>query len=91
MALSHADIAERKALLATRAELDRVRLTIAVHDVKAIVRPPRSAARLAAVRPVAASLVGFLAPVIGFRRFRRWLRVGSMALTILRIVYNWRH
>jgi hypothetical protein len=91
MALQHADIAERKALLATRAELDRVRLTIAVYEVKSIVRPPRSAARLAAVRPIAISLVGFLVPVIGFRRFRRWIKIGSMALTILRVIYNWRH
>jgi hypothetical protein len=81
--------AERKALLATRAELDRVRITLAVREVQAIVAPRRGAP-LERGRGAASLLVGFAAPVFGMPRLSRWLRVASVALTALRIVRHWR-
>jgi hypothetical protein len=85
-----AAIAERKALLGTRAELDRTRMTIAIHDIRAIVRPAPSAERSAAMRPRAAMIVAFLAPVLGLGRFARLVRVASYAMTAYRIVRDWR-
>ncbi len=85
-----AAVADRKALLATRAQLDRTRLTIALHDIKVIVRPTPSATRGAALRPTAAMIVGFAAPLFGWRRLARWVRFTSAALTVYRIVRNWR-
>lgn len=85
-----ADIAERKMLLATRAELDRIRLTIAVREVKTIVMPARRAVRVAALRPMAVTAVGVLLPLLGLRRIRRWIRIASLGLTIFRIAHNWR-
>ncbi len=73
-----AAVADRKALLATRAQLDRTRMTIAIHDIKAI------------VRPTAAMIVGFAAPLFGWKRLARWVRFTSAALTIFRILRNWR-
>ena len=83
-------IADRKALLATRAELDRARMTLAIHEVKAIVAPRPDAARAAAARPLAAMLVGLIAPAIGTSRFGRWVRIGTWALTVFRVASNWR-
>ena len=83
-------IADRRSLLAARAELDRARVTLALHDVRSIVIPPPSGARSAAVRPAVAMLVRFLGPAIGMSRFGRWLRVASWALAAWRIARNWR-
>ena len=85
-----ADHAERKALLATRAELDRIRLTLAVTEIKAIVSPATDADRISSARPLAATLVGVLGPFAGAPRLRRWLRIASLALAALRIARNWR-
>jgi hypothetical protein len=82
-------LSERKALLVTRADLDRTRMSIAVHDVKAIVFPAPISGRGAALRPTAAMIVGFVAPLLGMKRFARWVRFGSLALSAFRIVRNW--
>ena len=85
-----ADHAERKALLATRAEFDRARLSLAVHEVKAVVSPRTDADRVGSVRPLAAMLVALLGPFAGAPRLARWLRVASLALVALRIARDWR-
>ena len=84
------DHGERKALLATRAEFDRARLTLAVHEVKAVVSPRTDADRVGSARPLAAMLVGLLGPFAGAPRLARWLRVASLALVALRIARDWR-
>lgn len=83
-------IADRKALLGTRAELDRTRMTLALREVKAIIHPAPDAARSAAFRPTAAMIVGFAAPLLGMRRFARWVRFASLALTGYRVASSWR-
>ena len=85
-----ADPAERKALLATRAELDRMRLALAVNEIKASVSPASDTDRVGSARPLAAMLVNLLGPLAGAPRLARWLRVASLALVALRIARNWR-
>jgi hypothetical protein len=85
-----AKIADRRTLLAARAELDRARVTLALHEVQSIVVPPRSGAPGAAVRPAAAVLVRLLGPAIGMSRFGRWVRIASWALAAWRVARNWR-
>ncbi len=80
-------IAERKALLVSRAELDRMRLTAAAREVRAIALPRRTGTER---RAGAAMLIGVAAPVLGLPRLARWLRATSLALTIYRIVRHWR-
>ena len=87
-AASPVAMAERKALLATRAELDRVRFTAAARDVQAFVAPPRG--EHGAGRGTASLLVGVAAPVLGLPRLARWLRTATMALTVYRMVRRWR-
>ena len=48
---ARAEIASRRSLLAARAELDRARVTLALHDVKSIVVPSPSPAHAGFVRP----------------------------------------
>ena len=87
---SEAVRAERKALLATRAEFDRQRVALAVHEVKAIVSPSSIADRVASARPLAATLVTLMGPIAGAYRLARWLRYASFALGALRLARNWR-
>ena len=51
------DYAHRKALLATRASLDRMRLTLALREVQAAISPPRSPETIARSRGTASTLV----------------------------------
>ncbi len=83
-------IADRRALLATRAELDRARMTLAIHEVKAIVAPRPDPSRVASLRPTAAMLVRLAAPVVGASRLGRWLTVASWTLTAVRVARSWR-
>ena len=83
-------IADRKALLGTRAELDRTRMTLALHEIKAIVHPAPDAARSAAYRPAAAMIVGFAAPLLGMNRVARWVRFASFGLAAYRVARSWR-
>ena len=83
-------LADRKALLAARAELDRVRVALLVHDIRTTVSLPTGPARRVRARPVAAALVGILLPLLGRARFGRWLRAASLALVAYRIARNWR-
>jgi hypothetical protein len=84
-----ATITERKALLVTRCELDRVRVTLAVHGIRAIVAPAPSTESLTRAKPMAAMLVGLAGPLLGMPRLARWLRVGTLALAAYRIARSW--
>lgn len=82
--------AERKALLATRAELDRQRVTLAVHELKSIVSPSSVADRAESVRPLAGTVIALMGPIVGPYRLKRWLRYASLTLVGLRLVRSWR-
>jgi hypothetical protein len=85
-----ARIADRKALLAARAALDRAQITLATQEIRAIVAPPREPGRAGSLRPAASLLVAIGAPFFGVSRLGRWLRLASWALVALRIARNWR-
>jgi hypothetical protein len=83
-------LADRKALLRARAELDRTRLAFAVAEIRAVVAPAHDASHTASLRPTAAMIIGIIAPAFGAKRVARWLRYTSLALTAYRIAKNWR-
>ena len=89
-AVSQADRAERKALLAVRAELDRQRVALAMHEIKAIVVPSSVGDRVDSARPIAAAAISLMGPLVGRRRLALWLRVASFALVAVRLARNWR-
>jgi hypothetical protein len=82
-------LADRKALLAARAELDRSKVTLAILEVKSIVAPEPPQERMARVRPTASMIMGLAAPLLGPSRIMRLLRFTSIALMALRIARNW--
>lgn len=84
------EIADRKALLEARALFDRAQMTVAVHDVRAVVAPPSARPRGPIARGGASLLVGLVAPLLGPSRLIRWLRVASWTLAAWRIARNWR-
>lgn len=90
MSASQADRAERKALLAVRAELDRQRVALAVHEIKAIVASSSVGDRADSARPIAATVISLIGPLVGRYRLARWLRVASFALVAIRLARNWR-
>jgi len=82
--------ADRKALLVARAELDRARISLAVHDVRAILVPPPAPDRVEGYRSKAKWVLGVGLPLFGMTRLARWLRVASLALIAYRAAANWR-
>jgi hypothetical protein len=78
--------AERKAQLATRAALDRMRMTLALHAVRTTMAPSVPAGPSPLRRPLLALLIGIAAKRVEPARLRRLLRVASFALAAYRIV-----
>jgi len=81
--------AERKALLVARAELERTRIALVVHEIRTIVAPTPSPERVLRLRPVATALVAVAGPLFGFRRLSRLLRFASLAMFVLRAARGW--
>ena len=90
MSSSDTTLADRKALLAMRAELDRQKVALAAHEIKAIASPSSAADRVARSRPLAATLVTLMGPFAGADRLARWLRYASFALMAARLARHWR-
>jgi hypothetical protein len=82
--------ADRKALLVARAELDRARISLALHDVRAIVAPPPAPDRVEGYRSKAKWLLGVALPLFGMTRLARWLRIASLGMIAYRAARNWR-
>src|SRR4029453_9893654 len=80
------DLAERKALLVTRTELDRARIMLAAREIRAIVAPASPVEPAARYRPVSAMLMSVLGPTVGTSRLGSWLRVAWIALAALRVL-----
>jgi hypothetical protein len=78
-----ADLEERRALLVSRCELDRIELALAWHDVKRAVYPD---GRQRDQRPSwIGRALGFAIPLVGAARARRLSRYLSLALFVYRV------
>lgn len=84
------DYAERKAFLILKSDLDRIRLTIAVRQVRAIFAPPVAPERAVWAAPLAGTLVGLALPLVGTQRLTVVVRTLSVAMTVYRAIRNWR-
>lgn len=84
------DLAAKKQLLIAQAEFDRLKLALAAHDVRRIVRPPVDAARYAAAKSAASRALGFALPVLGASRAGRVVRALSIALSVYRFLRGFR-
>jgi len=84
-------LAQRKALLTARAELERMQLSLAIQELRErIDTVPRPRTRGARPGLLAATLVGVGLPLLGRTRLTNALRGVSIALSAWRLVRNWR-
>ena len=84
------DLAARKALLTAQADLARVQLALAWHDMRSSILPSSEAPLFTGTHKAAAFIVGIAAPLIGRTRFARVLRYASIAMGIFRAVRSLR-
>ena len=80
------DLEAKKQLLIAQAEFDRLKLAMAVHDVRRIVRPAFSTSARPASNSMASRLLGFVLPVFGASQLGRGVRALSIALSIYRLL-----
>jgi hypothetical protein len=85
-------ISQRKALLVSRSELERLQIALTVHELRERVVPDRRVADDGGSRParIAAALVAVGVPLLGRRQLGRVLRGASLAMTAARVLRNWR-
>jgi hypothetical protein len=86
--------AQRKALLVSRSELERLQIALLVHQLHERITPPRAehdrSGKGRRAGTVAVALVGVGLPLLGRKRLSRWLSMGSLAMTVWRVVRQWR-
>jgi hypothetical protein len=92
-----AQAAQRKALLVSRSELERLQIALLVHELRERIAPQRPerperdrSGKGRRVGTVAAALVGVGLPLLGRQRLSRWLSMGSLAMTAWRVARQWR-
>ncbi|RPH44254.1 MAG: hypothetical protein EHM87_11225 [Burkholderiales bacterium] len=82
---------QRKALLVSRSELERLQIALLVHELRERVTPERlEPGRGRRAGTVAAALVGVGLPLLGRKRLSRWLSSASLAMTAWRVARQWR-
>jgi hypothetical protein len=84
------DLAAKKQLLIAQAEHDRLKLSLAVHDVRRIVRPAVDAGRKSSAHSTASRVLSLTLPVLGATRAGRVVRALSIALSIYRFLRGFR-
>jgi hypothetical protein len=88
---SHLDeLAERKQLLLAQLQLQRMETALHAAELREAMRPANMFGG-AIARPAAViGVVNMVAPLLGLRRFARWVRAGTVALVAYRILREWR-
>lgn len=87
----HDRLEQRKSLLRSKAEFERVQMSLITHEIRELVAPARIP-RAPGKRPgmLAATLIGVGLPLIGRQRLTRALRGVSLGLAAWRMYRNWR-
>jgi len=83
-------LSAQKALVIARADLARVELSLAWHDLREAVAPPPSDGRSTTVRRMATLLIAIATPIVGRSKFARVLRYASIAVAAFRAVRSLR-
>jgi hypothetical protein len=84
------EIEARKSMLVASSELQRVRMALAIHDIRNVIHPARGFAARDDSRLRATTLLKYAVPLMGVRRMSRIVRYATIALTVLRVVRAWR-
>jgi len=90
MSAQSQDLAARKALLTAQADLARIQLALAWHDMRSSIFPSPDTPLFSGTHKAAAFIVGIVTPLLGRRRITRVLRYASIAIAIFRAVRSLR-
>ena len=81
---------ERKALLVARLQLQRMEIVLRATELREAIRPASLIGGAVAQPAALIAIFDAIAPILGLRKWSRWVRAGSVALMALRIMRNWR-
>ena len=83
-------LAARKVLLLAQMQLQRMEVALHMAELRDAVRPASLFGGALAQPAALFAVVNTVAPMFGLRRFARWVRIGSVAFAVFRILRNWR-
>lgn len=83
-------LADRKRLLLTRLQLQRMEVTLRTSELRETLRPANVIGGSFAQPAALLAIVETVAPLLGLRRLARWTRLGAAAVVLVRILRNWR-
>ena len=84
------DLQAKKQLLIAQAEFDRLKLAMAMHDVRRVVRPSIEVHEPGASRSLASRALGFALPLVGTGRAGTIVRALTIALSVYRFLRGFR-
>ncbi|HVE50970.1 MAG TPA: hypothetical protein VNG69_15305 [Casimicrobiaceae bacterium] len=84
--MTQVDLEAKKQLLIAQAEFDRLKLTMAMHDVRRMLRPSFAAADAADRQSATSRIMGFAIPLFGRSQLRSVARAISLALSVYRFL-----
>jgi hypothetical protein len=84
------ELAAHKALLLSRLRLERMQVALYAGELRDAIRPAGLIGSAIAKPAAAVAVFETIAPLIGLRRVARWVRVGLIGFTLLRIARHWR-
>jgi hypothetical protein len=87
---SPVDLAEKRARLVAAADLERLKLGLALRDVRHAIMPQVDITRGSRLRPYLVRAIGYVLPILGIRRVGWTLRIAGAAIGIWRLSRAWR-
>lgn len=85
-----ATLSQRKTLLVSRLQLQRMETTLHASELREALRPRNLIGGSIAQPAAVVALIETVAPLLGLRRLARWARIGTVAFVAFRILRNWR-
>ena len=84
------ELSARKGLLLSRLRLQRVELALHAGELRDALRPAGLIGGAIAKPAAAVAVFETIAPLFGWQRLARWVRVGLIGLAVVRVARRWR-
>lgn len=84
------ELAARKVLLLSRLRMERLQVALYAGELRDAVRPAGLIGGAIAKPAAAVALFETIAPLFGWQRLARWVRVGLIGFALMRIARSWR-
>ena len=79
-------LAARRALLVSQANLQRMELALHVADLRDTIKPSRLLGRAIVGPPAAIALAEAIVPIFGGQRLARFVRIASIGFAVFRVI-----